>query len=110
MAFTNTINGFGAGTRVPFLPRSSVPVDDLFQTDSRITKIIPLKERLQLHLNFEAFNTFNNVSDTLVTAQAYTATAGVLNPFSGFRMPTASGGFPDGTNARRVQFSMRFLF
>jgi general secretion pathway protein D len=41
MAFTNTINGFGAGTSVPILTRSSVPVDGLFQTDSRITKIIP---------------------------------------------------------------------
>jgi hypothetical protein len=34
----------------------------------------------------------------------------VLNPFSGFRQPTASGGFPDGTNARRAQFSLRLVF
>ncbi|HUQ90364.1 MAG TPA: TonB-dependent receptor [Bryobacteraceae bacterium] len=110
MAFTNTINGFGGGTRVPFLSRSSLPIDHVFQTDARITKTLAVTERIHVDLNFETFNTFNNIANTVVNSQAYTASAGVLNPTPGLGAGTASGGFPDGTNARRAQFSMRLSF
>ena len=49
-------------------------------------------------------------SNTSVTAQAYQATAGVLRPLPGVGIGTASGGFPDGTNARRAQISLRLSF
>ena len=110
MAFTSTINGFGGGSRVPFLPRSSIPIDSTCQTDSRLTKITTIRERYQFQFHFEAFNTFNRVKNTGVSAQAYTASGGVLNPTPGLGMGTASGGFPDGTNARRAQISMRLVF
>jgi hypothetical protein len=110
MAFTNTLNGFGGGTRAPFLPRASIPIDSTFQTDARLSKMIKFHERYELQLHFETFNTFNHVKDTAATAQAYTATSGVLRPNSGLGMPTASGGFPDGTNARRAQLSIRLVF
>jgi len=110
MAFTNTLNGFGGGTRVPFLPRASIPIDSTFLTDARISKMIKIRERYQLQFHFETFNTFNHVKNTAVTAQAYTATAGVLKPTTGLGTGTASGGFPDGTNARRAQLSIRLIF
>jgi hypothetical protein len=110
MAFTSTINGFGGSSRVPFLPRSSIPIDSTFQTDSRLTKITAIRERYQFQFHFEAFNTFNRVKNTGVSAQTYTASGGVLNPSPGLGMGTASGGFPDGTNARRAQISMRLVF
>jgi hypothetical protein len=109
-AFTTTLNGFGGSSRVPFLPQSSIPVDTTNRTDARITKQFRFAERYGLDLNFEAFNVFNRVSDTSVTAQAYQATGGVLRPLSGVGTGTASGGFPDGTNARRAQVSMRLSF
>jgi hypothetical protein len=110
MAFTNTLNGYGGGNRVPFLSRSSIPIDDILQVDSRVTKIVRIRERLQAQFHFEVFNTFNNIANTFVTNQAYTASAGILNPTPGLGTGTASGGFPDGTNARRAQISLRVVF
>jgi hypothetical protein len=109
-AFNNTLNGFGGSTRVPFLPAASLDIDQIVRLDSRLSKILALTERYQLFLNFEAFNVFNHVSDTAVLTQAYQATAGVLNPTPRLGQGTASQGFPDGTNARRAQFSVRFVF
>jgi hypothetical protein len=61
-------------------------------------------------LNFEAFNVFNTVYDTFVNTQAYAASNGVLNPVSGLGAGNQSQGFPDGTNARRAQVSLRVVF
>ncbi|MDX1983125.1 MAG: TonB-dependent receptor [Bryobacteraceae bacterium] len=110
MAFTNTLNGFGGSNQVPFLSRQSIPIDSTQRVDSRITKILPFGERLQVHLNFEVFNTFNRVSNTGVVTQAFQAIGGVIRPLNGVGTGTASGGFPDGTNARRAQFSTRLIF
>jgi hypothetical protein len=109
-AFTTTLNGFGGSSRVPFLPQSSIPVDLTRRTDARITKQLRFADRYGLDLNLEAFNVFNRVSDTSVTTQAYQATGGVLRPVPGVGIGTASGGFPDGTNARRAQISLRLRF
>jgi len=110
LAFTS-LNGFGGSSRVPFLPRSSVDIDQTYRTDARITKQFAIGERVKWDLNFEAFNLFNRVSDTFVLNTAYrTTAAGVLTPVAGVGTGTGSGGFPDGTNARRAQFSMRVSF
>jgi hypothetical protein len=109
-AFNTTLNGFGGNTQVPFLSRQSIPIDVTRRVDSRLTKILTFTDRYQLHFNFEVFNTFNRVSNTGVNTQAFQATGGVLRPVAGLGVGTASGGFPDGTNARRAQISLRFLF
>lgn len=108
--FTTSLNGFGGSTRAPFMAQSSVPAQSIFRTDARLTKILPFTERLNLQLNFEVFNLFNNVSDTSVRTQAYQATAGAIRPTPRFGEGSASAGFPDGTNARRAQISARFIF
>ena len=109
-AFTNTLSGFGGSTQVPFLSRQSIPIDDTQRVDSRLTKIFKVRERNRLHLNFEVFNTFNRVGNTSVNTAAFQARAGVISPVPGLGVGTASGGFPDGTNARRAQVSLRFVF
>jgi outer membrane receptor protein involved in Fe transport len=109
-AFNNTLNGFGGSNQVPFLSRQSIPIDAIQRVDSRLTKVISVADRYQLHLNFEVFNTFNRVSNTSVNTQAFQATAGVIRPVAGVGVGTASGGFPDGTNARRAQISLRVIF
>ena len=78
--------------------------------DARLTKILPIGERCRLNLIFEGFNVFNNVSDTARRNQLYRAQAGVLRPLPDYGTGSASAGFPDGTNARRLQVSARFSF
>ncbi|MBL8228802.1 MAG: TonB-dependent receptor [Bryobacterales bacterium] len=109
-AFNTSLNGFGGSSRVPFLPASSLDIDQIYRTDARLTKILPFAERYQVHFNFEVFNLFNHVSNTSVNGQAFQAAAGALTPTAGLGDGSASGGFPDGTNARRAQISLRFIF
>ncbi|MEZ5353159.1 MAG: carboxypeptidase regulatory-like domain-containing protein [Bryobacteraceae bacterium] len=109
-AFNTSLNGFGGSSRVPFLPAASLDIDQIYRTDARLTKILPFTERYQLHLNFEAFNVFNHVSDTSVNGQAFQARNGILTPTARLGEGSASQGFPDGTNARRAQVSLRFIF
>ncbi len=109
-AFNSTLNGFGGSSRVPFLPAASLNIDQIYRTDARLTKVLPFTERYQLHLNFEAFNVFNHVSFTAVNTQAYQARTGALTPTERLGEGSLAHGFPDGTNARRAQVSVRFIF
>lgn len=109
-AFTNTINGFGGTNRVPFLPYNTLPIDDIFRVDARLSRELPFTERVRLWINFEAFNVFNHVSDTFVNTEAYSLTNSVLTPTAGLGAGNQSQGFPDGTNARRAQVSLRLVF
>ena len=109
-AFNNSLNGFGGSTRVPFLPAASLPIDQIYRMDARLTKILAIKEKMNLQLNFEAFNVWNHVSDTAVNGQAFQATNGALTPTARLGEGSASQGFPDGTNARRAQVGLRFVF
>jgi hypothetical protein len=109
-AFPQTLNGFGGTTRVPFLPFSNVDIDQVTRCDARIAKELPITERFRAWLQFEAFNITNTVSNTGVLSEAFSMTNGVISPTATFRQPTASQGFPDGTNARRAQVSVRLVF
>jgi hypothetical protein len=108
--FNTSLNGLGGSPRVPFLPAASLDIDQVYRTDARLTKILPFSDRYQLHLNFEAFNVFNHVSRTLVINRTYEARNGVLTLQPRVGEGSQSQGFPDGTNARRAQVSLRFLF
>ncbi|MBL0156246.1 MAG: TonB-dependent receptor [Bryobacterales bacterium] len=108
-AFNTTLNGFGANTRVPFEVRTGTPIDSIARMDARLGKVFGFGERMQLQANFEAFNVFNHVSNTSVFTEAYQLTSGVIRPVP-YGGGSASQGFPDGTNARRAQFSLRFIF
>jgi outer membrane receptor protein involved in Fe transport len=109
-AFNGTLNGLGGSNRVPFWPLNNTEIDGVARVDARLTRVIGLTERIKLHLNVEAFNVFNNTYFTSVLTQAYTATNGVLTPLPRFGEGSATGGFPDGTNARRLQASLRLLW
>ncbi|HXA49054.1 MAG TPA: TonB-dependent receptor [Candidatus Acidoferrum sp.] len=109
-AFNTTLNGFGGSARVPFWAPGSLPIGTVARTDARLTKVFPLSERFQLHANFEAFNVFNRVATTQVSTVAYIAENLTLRPIAGLGAPVASQGYPDGTNARRAQVSIRVLF
>jgi outer membrane receptor protein involved in Fe transport len=118
--YDSTISGIGIGfasyQRVPFYPRSNLQLGTTLKTDLRLSKEFRLPREESLTLNFEAFNAFNYSTITSVNQVAIIATtdtttgAGILQASSGAGSGTASAGFPDGTNARRGQASVRFTF
>jgi outer membrane receptor protein involved in Fe transport len=111
---TSSINGFGGNFRVPFLPVDSIYTPASYRTDLRLSKILPLhsaNENLKLYLNLEIFNVSNSWSPTSMTTQQYTEAAGVLTLTpAAYGIGSADGGFPDGTQARRLQISARLTF
>jgi outer membrane receptor for ferrienterochelin and colicin len=107
---TGTINGSGGWNRVPFWRVNSLDVDQYYRVDARLTRVLPFNERVRLNLMFEAFNLFNTITDTSVNTTAYSASGGILKPVANLGIGTSSQGFPDGTNARRCQVSMRLFF
>ncbi|MCU1232496.1 MAG: hypothetical protein JWP63_463 [Candidatus Solibacter sp.] len=109
-AYNTTMNGFGGSTRVPFWPLNNLLTDPIIRTDARITKVLPIRERLRFQVSFEAFNVFNHTYSTSVITRAYNVANGVLTPSPRLGAGSASGGFPDGTNARRAQVVLRALW
>ena len=110
-AFTASLNGLGGDSRVPFLPRNSLLLDQTNRIDARISKMFSLTDRYKLTFNAEGFNIFNTPLDTSRRNQLYNVVSGnTLIPVANYGEGTASGGFPDGTNVRRLQLSLRFTF
>ncbi len=109
------IDGFAGNTRVPWLPVNSIFTPASYHTDARLTKLIPIKVKdrdVNLALNFEAFNISNSWSPTTMATQEYAETTkGTLTATpTAWGYGTADGGFPDGTQARRLQVSLRVSF
>ncbi len=110
--------GFASTQRVPFLPRSSVKLGTTIRTDARLTKIFNMPREQSITLNAEIFNAFNYTTITSAYTTAFYANAdGTLTPYNetdgALLTPGkgyASAGFPDGTNARRGQVSVRYTF
>ena len=48
-AFTGSLNGLGGDSRVPFLPRNSLDVDQTRRIDARISKMFSLTERAAIN-------------------------------------------------------------
>lgn len=112
MLSTSSLNGFNVSTnRVPFLPVDSLYTPPTYRDDLRLTKNFPIAEQVNVQLNFEAFNISNTWSPTSLTTQVYTEAKGVLTLTPGaYNVGSADGGFPDGTQARRLQASIRVIF
>lgn len=113
--YSTTISGIGIGfasyQRVPFYPRSSLNLGTTFRTDLRLTKELKLPREQNVSMSFEIFNAFNYNTTTSVQQVAIFANAnGTLTPSPTAGQGTASAGFPDGTNARREQVSLRYTF
>ncbi len=105
-----SLNGSGGWNRVPFWPVNSMDVDTYHRVDARLTRSIPIGEHVKGSLMFEGFNIFNTITNTGVATEAFSVTAGVIKPTAGLGAGTKSEGFPDGTNARRLQVALRFEF
>jgi outer membrane receptor protein involved in Fe transport len=113
MLSSSVINGLAGGnSRVPFLPVNAIYGPAAYREDLRVTKIIPLPwEHINLSVAGEAFNISNSWSPTSLTLQEYTEAKGVLTLTPGaYGVGSADGGFPDGTQARRLQVAARLVF
>jgi hypothetical protein len=110
----STLNGYGGSTRAPFLPLTSVPIAPITRFDVRLQKTVAFKERYRAMFTFDAFNIFNHTYFTSVNTRAYTyaLVSGVptLTYQTSLGQGTATQGFPDGTNARRMQLGLRFIW
>jgi hypothetical protein len=111
---TSYIDGIIGSSRVPFLPVNAIYTPASYRADVGVSKVLPfsVKDRdVKLQLKFEAYNVSNSWSPTSMATQEYTATKGVLTPSpTAWGYGTADGGFPDGTQARRLQASVRIMF
>jgi hypothetical protein len=117
---SSTLSGIGGeapgGTRASFVPTANLPLGHTVQLDGRLTKTFPIHEGQSVELSFEAINALNHIRITGVNQTGYksgwnsTTNTGYVQQVAGVGVGTASGGFPDGTNARRAQASVRFTF
>lgn len=112
-AFTGNLNGY-ANSRVPFLPIGSLSVGKVTRFDVRLAKTVAVTERVKGMFTFDAFNVFNHPYFTSVNTRAYIGSLvnGVptLTYQPSVGTPTATQGFPDGTNARRLQIGVRAIW
>jgi hypothetical protein len=110
MVYLDSLNGSGGWSRVPFEPVNSLPTGPQYDVDARLTRDIPVTERVKARLMFEAFNMLNTQYNTSVNTIAYLATAGVLKPVAGVGVGNGANGFPWGDNARHLQVALRIVF
>ncbi|MDP8979145.1 MAG: TonB-dependent receptor [Acidobacteriota bacterium] len=119
---TFSLNGLGGSSRVPFESIAALPIGNVYRTDARLAKQLPITERLKVYLMFEAFNVFNHVQVAGPSARVNTQynaikqTTGSLNGLIALVPNTSYGAIlqtqlpPDGTSARRAQVAIRIVF
>jgi hypothetical protein len=110
MVYLDSLNGSGGWSRAPFEPVNSLPTGPQYDVDARLTRNIPVTERVKVQLMFEAYNLLNTQYNTSVNTIAYLATAGVLKPVPGVGVGNGANGFPWGDNARHLQVALRIVF
>jgi hypothetical protein len=110
LLYTTSINGSGGWGRVPFWPVNSLPLSRQYTVDGRLTRNIPISDRVKLAIKFEAFNVFNTQYNTGAATTAFTASGGIIKPQVGYGVGNATGAFPDGTSARKGQVAIRLTF
>ena len=110
MPFTNSLNGSGGWSRVPFQGVNSLRTGPQYDVDARLSREFPFTDRVKGRLMFEAFNAFNMQYNTSVNTVAYIATGGILRPVAGVGMGNGANGFPWGDNSRHLQAALRITF
>lgn len=124
MVYDTSINGSGGWSRVPFnfipvqngvaAPKLGIPpllsTGAQYNVDARLSRAIPVSERISATLMFEAYNAFNTQFNTGLDAIAYEANSGVLSPVAGLGRPNAAAGYPWGDNARHLQIGLKIVF
>ena len=88
--------------------------DKQSKIDARLSKLFPISERFKAMFTFDAFNVFNHRFFTSVNNRMYVYALTANVPTLTYQIErgqgTASQGFPDGTNARRLQIGLRLVW
>ncbi|PYS01271.1 MAG: hypothetical protein DMG16_13535 [Acidobacteria bacterium] len=105
-----SLNGCGCSFRVPFQPVSNLDLDRIYRFDARLSKRIPITDRVTGYLTFEAFNVFNRQYNTSRRTDEYSLTGSTLSYIPSYGTGSSTASSPDGTNARRAQVSLRAVF
>ena len=110
--FSNyNLDGSGLSGRVPFWPVNSVYQPRMWRSDARLSKMIPIGERVNLFAFFEVFNLSNSWSPTGMSSSAFTESKGILTLTpTAYGVGTGDSAAPDGTEARRMQVGLRLTF
>ena len=95
---------------MPFNSIADLAIGNLYKTDARLTKTVPIGEKLKMSLMFEAFNVFNTPYDTGRRGAEYDFSGTTLRRRADYATPSSTAASPDGTTSRRAQLSLRLLF
>lgn len=110
MVYPTSLNGSGGWERVPFEGVNSLYTGREYNVDVRLSRTIPITERVNAYLMLEGFNAFNTQFNTSVNTIAYLATSGVLHPVPDVGLGNTAAGYPFGDNARHVQIALKVIF
>jgi hypothetical protein len=110
MDYTDSLNGSGGWSRVPWENVNILPLGSQFNIDARVSKTVPFTARLHGTFALDAFNATNHRNISAVQTLAYTSTLGIVTPVPGVGTPTASYGYPFGSTARHVEVSFHLLW
>jgi hypothetical protein len=98
------------------MPYNSYYLPAQYHSDARLSKVIPLgpeDSQRKLYLTFEMFNISGTWAATsFKSSVGYTEANGILTAVApaSLYVPSADAGFPDGTQAKRMQISGRITF
>lgn len=98
----STLNGSGGSNRVPFLSVNPVDIDRQFRMDARIQRELPGPISASRHSMRSTLNTTPPLTNRPFRPQGL-----FLKPTANLGTGTQAQGFPDGTNARRMQVGLR---
>ena len=110
MAYPTSLNGSGGWSLAPFEGINNLSLGPQYDVDARLSRDIPITERIRATLMFEAFNAFNTQFNTSVNTLSYLATSGILHPVPGAGLGNSAAGYPWGDNARHMQVALRVVF
>jgi len=108
--YTNSLNGSGGWARDPLVTAQGLYTDASYVLNARVTRVVPITERIRGMLMFEAYNALNRQYSTSVNRVDYTAVMGLMRPVPDVGLGNASTGYPFGTNARYCQVGFRVEF
>lgn len=110
MLYPSSLNGSGGWSTVPFEGTGNLRTGSIHTWDARVSRDFTFADRVKALVLIEGFNILNDQYTTAVNDIKYIATAGTIRPATGYGLPIAAQGFPQGTNARSVQAAFRVTF
>jgi outer membrane receptor protein involved in Fe transport len=101
-------DGNNYNDRVPLVGRDTLTGPGLGSLDLRLTREIPIKERVRLRLIFEGFDITNHANWATIQNNMYTFKSGVFTPTTNYQTNLTMQ--PQGVGARVFQLAAKIIF